>query len=197
MIYIFGDSHANNNFKNFIIPHENKYHNSITMHRISRDKEIINFDKKYNDENNIFVLCYGEVDCRCHIGRQMLLGRNLQEICNKLVLEYINTIKYNITIYKKIIICSITPPMKKELYEKVHGPITHEFPFIGTDDERVMYTNSMNDLLKEYCILNKFIFLDVYDYYSDEDGTLKYELSDKCVHIDKNDHICKKLLELI
>jgi hypothetical protein len=146
---------------------------------------------------NIFIICYGEVDCRCHIGKQLLLGRELETICNELVSEYINTIKSNIFKYKKIILCSVTPPMKKELYEKNYGPIIHEFPFIGDDNQRVSYTKLVNKLLKKYCEVNNFIFLDVYDYYSEEDGTLKYELSDKTVHIEKNDHICKKLLELI
>jgi len=87
--------------------------------------------------------------------------------------------------------------MKKELYEKVHGPITHEFPFIGDDNERVKYTRLMNILLKQQCEINNFVFLDVYDYYSEEDGTLNYELSDKCVHIDKNEYICYKLIEIL
>ena len=197
MIYIFGDSHANNNFKNFSISHVNKYQNSITMYRISRDKVILNFNNNYNDENNIFILCYGEVDCRCHIGKQILLGRQLEEICDNLVSEYINTIKSNIFEYKKIILCSVTPPMKKELYEKIHGPIINGFPFIGDDNQRVSYTKLVNKLLKDYCEKNDFIFLDTYDYYSEKDGTLKYELSDKVVHIDRNEYILYKLSELL
>lgn len=197
MIYIFGDSHAGFNFKGLSIQHVNKYESSITMYRISRDKQIINFSNSYNNENNIFVLHYGEVDCRCHIGKQLLLGRGLDAICSELVCEYINTIKNNITKYKKIILCSITPPMKKELYEINHEPITHEFPFIGSDDERVIYTKLVNKLLKEYCEANNFMFLDTYDYYSEEDGTLKYELSDKCVHINDNNYINYKLGELV
>jgi len=197
MIYIFGDSHANFNFKKLEIPHINKYENSITMYRISRDKKIFNFDINYNDKNNIFILHYGEVDCRCHIGKQILLGRSLEEICNNLVIEYIDAIKKVILKYNKIILCSITPPIKKKLYEQKYGPVTHEFPFIGEDNERVLYTKLINKLLKEYCIKNNFYFLDVYDYYSEEDGTLNYELSDKTVHIEKNEYINYKLTELL
>jgi hypothetical protein len=197
MIYIFGDSHANFNFKNLNINNINLYQNSITMYRIGRDKQIINFDNNYNNKDNIFILCYGEVDCRNHIGKQILLGRELTEICENLVFEYIDTIKKTIHTFNKIILCSIIPPMKKELYEIIHGPITHEFPFIGDDNQRVTYTKLVNGLLKKYCEVNNFIFLDIYDHYCEVDGTLKYELSDKCVHIEENDHIHKKILELI
>ena len=72
----------------------------------------------YNNKENTFIICFGEVDCRCHIGKQILLGRKLESICEELVSGYINTIKEVICEYSKIIICSITPPMKKELYEK-------------------------------------------------------------------------------
>jgi hypothetical protein len=195
MIYIFGDSHASTNFKYLNLNYEHKicFEGGVTMHRISRDRQIINFDNTFNNENNIFVLCYGEVDCRCHIGKQILLGRNLEDICNSLVNGYIDVIKTNITKYHKIIICSIIPPMKKELYEKNH----HDFPFIGTDNERVIYTKLMNKLLKDQCDTNQFIFLDIYDYYSNEDGTLNYELSDKCVHIEDNAYIHYKLSEIL
>jgi len=167
------------------------------MHRISRDKQIINFDKNCNNKENTIILCYGEVDCRCHIGKQILLGRTVEEICKELVNGYVDTIKTVIYEYKKIIICSITPPMNKELHENKHGPVTHEFPFIGTDDERVIYTKLMNNLLKEHCDNNGFYFLDTYEYYADKDGLLRYELSDTICHIENNSYICYKLLELL
>jgi hypothetical protein len=197
MIYIFGDSHADSNFKGLRIPHVNHYANSITMHRISRDTRIINYSPEYSNSENVFILCYGEVDCRCHIGKQILLGRRLEEICEELVRGYIDTIKKVILHYKHIILCSITPPMKKELYEQRHGPITSEFPFIGKEDERVAYTRYMNKLLKEQCDLNGFVFLDVYQHYSEKDGTLNYQLSDKCVHISDNKYIHHRLSELL
>jgi hypothetical protein len=197
MLYIYGDSHANYNFKNILVPNVNFFQSSVTMHRIGRDKQIIKYNSEHNDYNNIFLLCYGEVDCRCHIGKQLLLGRELDDICKELVNEYIDTIKKTITKYKKIIVCSITPTSKKNLYESVRGPITHEFPFVGNDNQRVIYTKQMNKLLKEHCKINDYIFLDVYDYYAEEDGTLKYDLSDKCVHISDNNYINNKLKEII
>lgn len=122
------------------------------MFRIGRDNIIINFeDSKEYDTN---ILCY-EVDCRCHIKRQVNLGRNEDDVINELVKDYINTIKNTIKKYKNI---AIIPPVEQE-YEFLNCPITHEFPFVGSDSDRVRFTQKMNDLLKKYCYENSFIFL--------------------------------------
>ena len=188
MIYVFGDSHAQFNMKGFAIPHINLYHYSITMFRIGRDNHIINYSDTYNNPDNTFILFYGEVDCRCHIGKQILLGRELNEIIENLVSQYFNTIKNNITSYKQIIISSITPPICKERYESIYGPNTSEFPFIGTDDERILYTQLMNNKLREYCNKYNYIFLDTYNYYSDN-GLLYFDKSDSICHIIENKYI--------
>jgi len=78
----------------------------------------------------------------------------------------------------------------------MHGKILHEFPFIHSDEKRVIYTKKKNNLLNEYCKKYNYIFFNPYDYYTREDGTLKHELSDSTVHIDNNLHILKKFISL-
>ena len=194
MIYIFGDSHANYNTKGLCMQHNNLYQNSITMFRIGRDNTIVNFSNNYNNPVNTFILFYGEVDCRCHIQKQLLLGAELNKIVDDLVSTYFKTINNNIKIYKKIIIGSITPPMCKEKYESVHGPITHEFPFMGTDDERILYTQLMNNKLLEYCNKYNYTFLDTYNYYSDK-GLLNIDKSDGICHIIDNRYILDTIIQ--
>lgn len=193
MIYIYGDSHALLNFKNLSIPHVNCYENGITMHRIGRDRTIVNFSDLHIHPDNIYVFQYGEVDCRCHIGRQKLLGREIHDICIELVSKYFESIAHNISAFKKIIVCAIVPPTRRNDYESLHGPITHEFPFVGMDEERVEYTNSMNNLIQEYCEIYGYMFFNPYDYYKRSDGTLKFELSDRLVHISNNEHILSEI----
>ena len=104
MIHIFGDSHANFNFSNSKYTNIlNHYQNSITMNRVGRDNlNFINFIN-YNIKNNdIIIYQFGEVDCRCHIARQLLLGRVLDDIINELVTNYINSIKLNTNKLKPI-----------------------------------------------------------------------------------------------
>lgn len=167
------------------------------MHRIGRDNIIINFDQKYNNSDNVFIFFYGEVDCRCHIYRQLQLGRNVDEIVESLISSYFNTIHNNIVKYKKIIIGSITPPVNKEWHESIHGVITHSFPILGTDEERVNYTKLMNNKIKEYCLKYNYIFLDTYNYYSDKNGLLIIEKSDNNCHILDNSYIHSKILDIL
>jgi hypothetical protein len=197
MIHVFGDSHGSFLLKGSDINYNNHSYPSVTMYRIGRDNIIINYNKSYESVNNIFVFEYGEVDCRCHVHRQKMLGRDVDEICSELVLKYFNTIKNNIKIYKKIIICAVVPPIQKHEYENIHGPITHEFPFVGTYDERVIYTNKINNLLKQHCIENNFIYFDPYDYYKNSNGTLNFSLSDNNIHIRDNRYIIEKFKEFL
>jgi hypothetical protein len=197
MIYLYGDSHAHFSFKGLKLEHKDYHSSGITMFRIGRDGVIINFKKALiTSEHDIIVLAYGEVDCRCHIQRQINNGRDEDEIINDLVNNYYRTIKTNIVKKCKIIIVGVIPPTKQSDYESIHGPILHEFPFVGTDEDRVRYTNKVNKQLEEYAGINNYIYFNSYDYYTREDGTLNHTLSDKSVHLGDNMYFKQKFCEL-
>ena len=201
MIYIYGDSHSNYSFKNLSLPHRNFYKNSITMFRIGRDSHIINFDKeniaKDTNTNNLIILSYGEIDCRCHIHRQVNLQRDEDDIIYELVNNYIKAIHNNTEgIDANVLIVGVIPPTKKSDYENLHGRITHKFPFIGSDEDRVRYTQKINKLLEELSNKNDFNYFNPYHHYTRDDGTLKYELSDNVVHIGDNTYFLEQFIEL-
>jgi hypothetical protein len=197
MIYILGDSHAKTNFANLNLPHRNFFENAITMHRVGRDRRIIGLNKIRQRADDIYVFCNGEIDCRCHVARQMALGRAKEEIIGKLVGDYVEAIRHNVRRCRAIVLCCVTPPMSRAKYEAKHGPVTHEFPFLGTDEERVEYTRLMNRLLEAACRQAGFVFLDYFDYYADEFGMLKYDLSDEVCHIRNNERILAMLQQLV
>jgi hypothetical protein len=197
MIHIYGDSHAFFSFKNLTLDHRDYHYASITMFRIGRDNIIINFDRNMIQKDDIIILSYGEVDCRCHIERQINMGKTEDDVISELVNNYFQTIKNNtINIDAKIIIVAVIPPTKQLDYETIHGPILHEFPFVGSDESRVRYTNKTNKLLEEMSIKNNYIYFNPYSYYSELDGTLKYELSDKTVHLGNNSFFLEKFIDL-
>jgi len=132
------------------------------MYRIGRDNKIINFNNTLHNENSIICLNYGEVDCRCHIQKQINMGRQEDEIINELVVNYFETIRNNILKYKKIIIVGVIPITKKSDYENHNEPISHEFPFIGTDENRVRFTNKVNKLIEKYCKENSYIYISIH-----------------------------------
>jgi hypothetical protein len=196
MIHIFGDSHGLNTLKNLNtlnIPTINQSLPSITMYRIGRDNIIMNFDKNNIKQNDTICLLYGEVDCRCHVKKQVNLGKKENEVIESLVKDYFITIKNNINNINniKVIIFGVIPPVKQYEYEKLNGLITHEYPFVGTDEERVRITNNMNMLLEQYAIHNNYYYFYPYDSYKNNDGTLNFELSDKICHINDNTNILK------
>ena len=197
---IYGDSHALLSFRNLQLDHRNLFQFSKTMFRIGRDNHIINFKLNHLSRERVFCLAYGEVDVRGHIGKQVHYGRHHENVCKDLVNTYLLTIKNNITEYKAIVIMAISPPTASKDHEQcnIHndtngGPI----PFIGTDSDRVIYRNRMNELLEEGCLRLGYIFFNPYDIYTREDGTLKYELSDKCIHVGQNTHILNEFQKLI
>jgi len=87
--------------------------------------------------------------------------------------------------------------MSQARYEAKHGPITHEFPFIGTDQERADYSRIMNRMLEAACQRAGFIFMDYYSHYTDEMGMLRYDLSDEVCHIRQNGKIIEMLQQLV
>ncbi len=196
MLYFYGDSHAIFSFKGLNIQHINRYEPSITMFRIGRDNIIINYVHTVHDNNSVICIGYGEVDCRCHIQRQINLGHSEDNVINSLVNNYFKTIRNNVRIYKAVIIIGIIPPTRQLEYESIHGPIRHEFPFVGSDEDRVRFTNKMNARIKTHCEEAGYKYFNPYEYYTREDGTLKYELSDQCVHIGNTTHVLEAFTEL-
>jgi len=182
---IYGDSHALLSFQNYKIHHRNLFEFGKTMYSLGRDKQITNFYKTQLDKDTLYCFMYGEVDVRAHIGKQVYYGKHHEQVCKELISAYFRTIKQQITEYKAIIIIAIPPPVDPKDHIHIHNP---PIPFIGTNSDRIIYTNYMNELLKSHCLEYNYIFLNPYSYYTREDGCLNYLLSDQCLHIGKNTH---------
>ena len=199
MIYIYGDSHARFNFTNLKLEHKDFHNNSITMFRVGRDNTIINFDTNHTfDKNDTIVIVYGEVDCRCHIQRQINNGREENTVINELVENYVQTIKNAVgNTPVKVILVGVIPPTRQYDYESIHGPITHDFPFVGTDEDRVRFTLKVNTQLETLAHKNNFVYFNPYSYYTREDGTLKHELSDTNVHLGDNSHFLEEFYTIL
>jgi len=196
--YVFGDSHGNE-LLNLDLP--DIYHcsqPSITMHRIGRDNSVVGCNEYDMTEDTIVISCYGEVDCRCHIKRQELAGRDVDEVIETLVEKYIATLSRVFRRCKKVLVFGVIPTCRKTDYD-AHVNAAQAFPFVGTDKERVAYTDKVNDRLERYCKLHEnLMYVYPYDFCRMEDGTLNYEVSDLNVHIslDNNKPLIHKLAEL-
>lgn len=193
-IFIYGDSHAYYSLKD--APCYNFYEPSITMFRVGRDNNIIKFDNNIHNHQSTIVICYGEVDCRCHVKRQIDLGRDEDDIINALVTNYFNTIRNNVVVYNRVIVMGIIPTTRIENFEILHENKS-KYPFVGSNEERKRFTDKMNKLIRQKCEEHGYVYFYPYDKYTDTEGYLQYELSDKCVHVEDNSNIITDFLNLL
>lgn len=207
-VHIFGDSHSKACFRFDGSPYDHIFIDNgfeihffvhwlgpKTMHSVGRDGlNALNLKKYGVLENDVTVFVFGEIDVRCHIGKQRdHAKRTLEEIIDTLVRNYVKTINQNRAFYRNIncVIVGIVPPTNQTFNAM--------FPFYGTLEDRVRITRQMNDKLRNVCIQNNIKFLDVYSIYADTDGSLRPSLSDQTVHVGfgQNYPIKKLLIDLL
>ena len=134
---------------------------------------------------------FREIDCRCHIHKHISKSLTYQNIIDNIIKNYIEAILLNTKeIDVKVCIYNVVPPIQK--HNTAENP---DYPYLGSDDERKKYVLYFNKMLKEYCILHHFIFFDVYNNYTDENGFLNKRLSDGNVHIRNGVFIDKFIAE--
>jgi hypothetical protein len=192
----YGDSHGIMMFINLSVENTNLCDIGKTMFSLGRDTRINNFRPTDTDENSTVCFVYGEIDVRCHIGKQVALGADYYVVCTSLVDKYFMAIKQLVKKYKQIIIVGVPPPTD-ETDHRHTGAHEKPLPFVGTNAERVLYTNTLNASLKRACSEYGFKFFDPYDPYKRADGCLNYSLSDNCVHIGNVKHVHDEFMKIL
>lgn len=199
MIFATGDSHAHHSFLDIegvtVFPPYG--FQSVTMHKVGRDKlEFLDLKQAGIPSDSTVIFLFGEVDCRCHVKRQIEeKGRTMEEVIDTLVDNYVDCIRKNQILLPQltIILASVVPPVRRLEYEALNGPLNNGFPFVGTDAERSAFTRYMNNRLAQHAKANDWTFLDIHSEYADVDGMFRYELSDKCVHVGNRAGVRKAL----
>lgn len=192
-IHIFGDSHSRE-FE--FVPHCTVHWlGPVTMHRMGRDGlSFLNLKQSGVEENQIAIFAFGEIDVRCHVGKQRdQFNRELGEVIETLAVMYIYRILENKAQYKNLtcVVYSVTPP--------TDSGFNPYYPYYGSLEERIMISKLLNRRLAELSDQVGIYFLDVYDDYATPEGSLIPEYSDGTVHINHrtNQFIIKKLKVLL
>lgn len=179
MIHTIGDSHSNSGWNGIT------NHNlgpllcySFGIEKLNRC-DIRNFNIQSGDT---IIFCLGEIDCRCHIYKYITETKSFQDIIDEIIINYVDAVILNIKIsnlqFKHVCLYNVVPTIQKHnTYEYPHHP------FLGSDEERKQIVLYFNKRLKEECLKNNFIFFDIYNHYTDENGFLRKDLSDDNVHI--------------
>lgn len=191
VFYVYGNSHA---FSFSEVPGcVIKWTGATTMHRIGRDGlSFLDLRTAEIKEDSVVIFVYGEIDVRCHIGKQRdLFNRSQDEIIDTLARNYLLTILQNL-MHKRLtcIVCSVTPPSLT-----ADSP---DFPVYGSLEDRVNISRQLNAKLADLCARTGILFLDIYKEYSNADGTLNIKLAPDKTHIHPafNEPIKKKLEQL-
>lgn len=195
ILHTFGDSHSLNGWCKI---------SNVQIHPIGpvlcysfgRDKlnrlDITKYPIKSDDW---VIFCFGEIDCRCHIHKNMNVENPYDKMIESIVKNYFEAIKANIDNIEnigKVCVYNVVPPVEKHTIDD-----NPEYTCLGTDEDRKKYVLYFNSLLKKYCIDYNYVFIDVYDSYCDKNGFLDKELSDGNVHINSQIHLEKFIKSLV
>ena len=178
-IHTIGDSHSAAGWTGII----NHHLGPVLCYSFGREKLNRCDIRKFNiKDGDTIIFCLGEIDCRCHIHKHITDTITYQDIINNVVDNYFEAIELNVYTsqikLKNVCVYNVVPPIQK--YNTLENP---EYPYLGADEERKQYVLYFNKKIKEKCIEKKYIFFDVYDKYTDENGFLRKDLSDGGVHI--------------
>jgi len=189
-ILVVGDSHSYAGWENISIPDikiKSLHLGPKLMYSFGQSKmKVINENNSQNID--VIVFCFGEIDIRCHVPKYK---NEYKKVIENLVDNYLDTIKLNVKDLSNIKVCvyNIPPPSKSfEVKNK-------KFPFVGSDQDRKIYALTINEKLKESCKKNKFVFIDIYSFYCDDEGFLNKQVSDGTVHIKEPKPLIDFILE--
>jgi len=177
-IHIFGDSHCYNGWGGI---------NNLYIHAfgpklcLSIGRDGINIKEGYNVNNgDTVIFCFGEIDCRCHIHKDVTESNDYKEIIDNIVNNYFIQIKNCVDAFDnlKTVIYNVVPTSERDNVNE-----DKEYPHLGTDDERKGYIIYFNKKLEEKCLEYNFVFFNIYDKYIDTNGFLNKSLTDDNVHI--------------
>ena len=163
MIHTFGDSHASNTISGW------KDCNDIITHHLGAKlcytfgREILNLCdiRKYDiNDGDSLIFCFGEIDCRCHVHKHITATTPYRNVIDSIIDSYITAININIynsdINFKNICIYNVVPPIERyNTYENI------EQPYLGSDQERKQYVLYFNQILREKCNENNWVFFDI------------------------------------
>ena len=184
-IYTIGDSHS---FSGWPQGTNTNHIGPALCYNFGRENlkkcDIRNINLKDGDS---VIFCFGEIDCRCHVYKHVDEYTSYESVIDDIVDSYMAAININLAVIQtkiKACVYNVVPPVRKS--NTGENP---EYPFLGTDEERKSYVLHFNKRLKSKCEEHGFIFFDIYDFYTDENGFLRKDMSDGSVHIAQGIHL--------
>jgi len=202
MIHCIGDSHSAvfsgeeimqpewPSIASNTIPHFNSYRvGPATAYQLENKKHIIDdiITKHYRD-NDSLLFCFGEVDIRAHLLKQMSLkNKSLGDIVKECVDRYFNVI---LSYKDKGINCIVWGPIASWNESRIYTG-----PSFGSCIERNLVTKEFNRYIEELCDKNNVGFVTIfYDMINENNETNTYYLD---TWIGSNMHLSQTSMSII
>lgn len=146
---------------------------------------------KINPSEHIIGLCFGEIDCRCHIVKQAKVKNiSIKESVSNCFREYSKFIDEILELKFKVILFNVVPTSPLSLSNP-------EIPHFGSDIEREEATKYFNSFLKGKANNENIFFLSIYQKLVKTKGRINHFFYDG-VHLSQSAmvYICVELNNL-
>ena len=156
-----------------------------TMHRIGRDGiDGLNIQTYQVNDRDVAVFHFGAIDQGGHIYKQVIKGRELDEIIDTLVSTYLRTIQENQKMYPDltVVIQAVIPPRINAdpfFVDDFHKGC----PYVNFLDFQSNVTHTLNTKLEMVSKQHNFLFLNVNELLETKEGGLREDLSDGSHHV--------------
>lgn len=174
-LHTVGDSHAVYPFsltQGVVVHHLGP----ITMERLGHPGDTSLPRIESLSSGDVIAVSSGEIDCRHHIiSRSQFLKKTREEFMRSLAERYVHKLlTYKASLPNEVIVSviSIPPPARQKNISHV------SIGAAGTDEERSIFTRTLNQFLDDFTNDVGLMYLDVYGLYADIDGMLPIEISD-------------------
>ena len=135
----------------------------------------------------------GRLD-RCHVHKHVSEEKGYKQVINEIVSNYLEAIKLNVKVsnisFKNVCVYNVLPPVSKTNTKE-----DPSFPFLGSDEQRRDYVTYFNECVSSLCKEYGYVFFDVYNHYTDDNGFLNKELSDGSVHARDKSYVRNFIIE--
>ncbi len=128
------------------------------------------------------MFCFGEIDCRAHIILQsQKQNKPADEIVKKAVERYFSVIRDVREQGFNPLIWNVVPSAPTDINSKIVVP--PQYLFHGTSEERNRVTRHFNTYLQDLAESEDIFFLNVFDHFINEDGSVKLEYYCDEIHL--------------
>jgi hypothetical protein len=163
----------------------------VTMHRVGRPGELEALVARWCEHHrigwrrlgvrvagrrDIMLFSFGEIDVRCHVGRQLETGRSLDDVIESLVVPFLDQASaLTAALGCTVAVLEIPPPSDI--------PGDADMPVVGVVEDRVRWTAMGNTALRELAPARGMRVVATPSVLVDDRGCLKREYSDGSVHL--------------